>query len=520
MASVFYTDFGSPDAAMEYCRAHENTHLIIPEGDYEITSPPAVEAMEHVIRGDWGSNPQRVMFNRNYVYARGMDLSGQKGTVIEAYGARFMVKGFMEVVTVADCENVTIGGLTIDHVRKPYSYGKVTKCSGSEIEITLDKSCRVEKGTPVALRYIFYDPETQKHIRFRLSDIRVADAYHISAKSEDPVREGMEFYTVHTFHSRPAILLERSKNIRLSDVTIHSMCGMGIVGNRCEDIDIERLHVIPSRGQHFSTNTDATHFTACKGRLRIADSEFEAQGDDFTNIHAYYQQVVGQVGENTYLIQEKTPDGTHTQTPDYPDVGDVLELTDFSTLGCLGRRRVIGCEMLYDKYMAKVTLDAPLPATDGLLLSDITRLPYVEIEGCTSKSHFARGVLLKTRGARVRGNTFTETQGPAIECAAEARWQEGVCPADIEICGNNIYGCATKFGKASGIVVMADCDTPTGQSIFNIKIEDNTILCPESAHGIYCRNVDGLTVSGNRISAKAQEIVIEDCSNVKTDAFV
>ena len=131
MAEICLTEFRSGSDtetfahAAEFCRTHPGTTLTIPAGTYVITDPLARAAMEHVMKGDWGSNPQRVMFNPHYAYACGFDLSGARDVTVSAYGAVMMIDGFMEPVTIAGCENVELCGLTVDHVRKPFSEGKV-----------------------------------------------------------------------------------------------------------------------------------------------------------------------------------------------------------------------------------------------------------------------------------------------------------------------------------------------------------------------------------------------------------
>ncbi|MGN1346456.1 MAG: right-handed parallel beta-helix repeat-containing protein, partial [Eubacteriales bacterium] len=337
--------------------------------------------------------------------------------------------------------------------------------------------------------------------------------------SEDAFREGVLFYTVHTFHARPAILIENARNIRLIGTTIHSQPGMGIVGNRSEDVVLRDLSVVPSEGHHWSTNTDATHFTSMKGLLRFENCTFEGQGDDFTNIHSYYQAIVSRGEGNTYCIQEKTPDGTHAQTLDYPDIGDTLELTNRKTLQTIDHYTVCDCVPMPEKWMCEVTLDHPLPEnTEDFVVSDITRLPHVEIVNCNASRHFARSILLKNRSALVENNTFREIMGPAIVAAAEAWWYEGVCPANIVIRGNHIVNCAETWGEAGGIVVKADADAAEGCSIYNITIENNVIECKNGKPGIFVRNTSGLTIRNNKIITTGKYTMhLENCDYVKLE---
>ena len=518
------TDMETFAAAMKYCRAHPGTTLLVPPGTYHLTGELAKSAMHSVLTGAWGDNPQRTMFNPQYQYDSGISFDGQQGTRVIANGAILLVEGFMEPVSLVNCSDIQLCGFTIDHLRKPYSRGRVTQLQPADADgkrecvIEFDQECPIHEKTSIRLRYVFCDAEAERNIYAGICSYTFMDAHHIRATLDkaDAMHDGVLFYTAHTYHSRPGILIENAKNIRLTDITIHSQPGMGIVGNRSEDVVISGLRVIPSEGHHMSTNTDATHFTAMKGLLRFENCIFDGQGDDFTNVHSYYQAIINREDECTCIMQEKTPDGTHAQSLDYPDIGDTLELTNRNTLQTVGHYTVVDCVPLHDEWKCKVTLDRPLPTdTQDLVLSDITRLPRVELVNCIATRHFARSILLKNRDALVEGCTFRDVMGPAIVAAAEAWWYEGVCPANITIRGNKIYNCAETWGEACGIVIKADADRAEGCSIYNITIEDNEIECANGKPGIFIRNTDGVIIRNNIIRTSAEHPVhIESCKNV------
>jgi hypothetical protein len=284
---------------------------------------------------------------------------------------------------------------------------------------------------------------------------------------------------------------------------------MGIVGNRSEDILLSGVRVVPSHGHHWSTNTDATHFTSIKGLLRYENCVFEGQGDDSANVHAYYQDLEKIEDPRTCFLKEKTPDGTHAQTLDYPDAGDVLELTDKNTLRVIDRYTVLSCTPFPSEWQCKVTLDHDLPAdTRGLVFADVTRLPRLEILNCRASLHFARGLLIKSRGALIEGNTFSDIPIAGIEGAAESYWYEGVSPSDLVIRNNRIENCGC------GILIKADCPDPKELCIKNIVIEDNVINCPGARYGIYLRNVDGAVLSRNQVIVKDSPVFFENCANI------
>lgn len=494
--------------------------LVIEPGEYIITGSRAREAQDAVMNGRYGGNPQGVMFNPKYEYDIGLDLNGLSDCVISAYGAKFIIDGFMEPICIQNCENVELCGLTIDHKRKPFSRGYVTECVSTEeanvynVKVELDADCPISEKTPMTLRYTWCDPTNGENKNGSIISYEYIDSHHFSAKVRCVgLCVGDEFTTVHTFHSRPGIHIEGSRNVTLTDVTVHSQPGMGVVGNRSENVTLKRLWVVPSCGYHWSTNTDATHFTAMTGKLRLEDCVFEYQGDDFTNVHGYYQEVTERLSDTEFYMQEKTPDGTHTQTLDYPDIGDILELTRKSDLKVLDTYKVTSVTPYPNEWRCKVSVDHPLPeSTDGLVLADETKLPFVEIIGCTASSHFARGALVKTHGAVIERNTLRDIHGPAIVAASEAWWYEGVSPRNITIRGNRITNCARFWGEAAGIVVKSDCDNPTCNNITNVIIEDNIIDAPHAEHGIFVRGVDGLRIDGNITKTHGEGIVLENCT--------
>ncbi len=509
-------DYETFSAVMEYLKENKNSTITIEPDTYYISTETARKAQKAVMNGDFGVNPEKKMFNPQYEYSKGISFDRQKGSTVIAYGVTLMIDGFMEPISITDCEDVEIQGLTIDHVRKPYSKGIVEAISEQDengickYRVRLANSCPITSGTPINLRHAFFNKNDDNVIRVKGKAAFINEhEINIFMPKRTDIRVGTEYYTIHTYHSRPAILIERCKNIKLKDITIHSQPGMGIVGNRCENILLSGLSVIPSAGDRWSTNTDATHFTSMKGTLRYENCRFEGQGDDSVNVHTYYHAITEKLSDFECIIQEKTPTGTHAQTLDYPDKGDILELTDIKTLQAVDKFKVIEVYPDHKNRCCRITLNKSLPQkTDELVFSDITRLPRLEIVNCYAEKHFARGLLIKCRDAIIEGNTIKNVPLAGIEAAAESYWYEGVTPANITIRRNRVINCGM------GILIKSDCEDPKGQSIFNITLEDNIIDCPEAEYGIFAKNVDGLTVKRNKIAVKGRDIECSDCTNV------
>lgn len=514
-------------SAMAYLREHPGTTLVVEPRVYEITTPLARRTMEDVLGGVYGNNPESAMFSPNFAYSRGISLEGQSGTTLSAYGATLMVDGFMEPLTLLNCENVTVQGLTIDHKRKPYSMGTIsdlrwrsrTDGTGSFI-VTFRDEYPTCKSTPMP-RYVAYDPYANRQVHY--GEYRVTRReylgdnrwkFHFQNLRHD--LSGMEFYVWHTFHYRPAILIENAVNTVLENVTIHSQPGMGIVAHRSTDIRISGLRIVPSSGSHMSTNTDATHFTSCKGLVRVENSVFEGQGDDSINIHTFYHSIEQCDGCACTTVL-RAPTGTHSQTADYPDVGDVLELTDMRSLSSVDTYRVLSREPSDSPWKSRLILDKPLPDDcENLAFANATHTPRLEFVGNFCRSHIARSVLVKIKDALIEDNTITDVVGTGIYVAAEAWWFEGLCTTEnIEIRRNRIVRCG-RMGTAArprgcaGICVTIDAESPAIPTHKNMIIEDNIIDCPDSPHGVYVSNAVNAVVRRNRIVCAAEPEVVED----------
>ena len=514
------------ERAMEYLRLNPDTELYVEPRVYEIGTELSRRTMEDVLCGAYGENPEGIMFSPDFAYSEGVSLEGQRGSIIHAQGATLLIDGFMEPLTLKNCENITVCGLTIDHKRKPYSMGRIVAQEWSD-KAAGNGSLIVEFGAEYPMnekipmpRYALYDVYANRLVHY--DEYRMVGREYLGENRFRILVEGMHFdavgmdFTVwHTFHYRPAILIENAVNTVLKNVTINSQPGMGIVAHRSRDIYINGLRVVPSVGAHLSTNTDATHFTSCKGTVRIENSVFDGQGDDSVNIHTFYH-TVERTGEKTCMTHLQSPTRTHSQTADYPDEGDVLELTDMNSLRVAEIYRVKSCKRGNTLWESELILDKALPEDcTGMAFANATQSARLEFVNNFCRSHLARSILVKTKQALVEGNTVMDVVGTGIYVAAEAWWYEGICTTeDIVIRRNRVLHCgrtdngARKRGSG-GICVTIDAPRPDQATHRHVVIEDNDIDCPDAPHGIYVSNCKEAVVNRNRVVSADESVVIE-----------
>ena len=527
------TDFPGTDdrerfaVALAKAKEHPGSTLLVPPGVYRITTDLARQTMNNAISGRYGDNPEDAMFSPDFPFSVGISLSGHEGTTLQAYGARLMVEGFMEVLSLDHCRGVTVRGLTIDHVRKPYSRGVIESYDVEDaaartgsILVRFDTGFPVDEHT-IMPRMCAYDFRTH---RFNL-DMKLTGRQYLGCQRyrltmrnmPDTDLTGQVFCIWHSFHFRPAILIEEARGVTLEDVTIHSQPGMGIVGHRSENILLERLRVVPSHGEHMSTNTDATHFTSCKGNLTFHDCAFEGHGDDATNVHTFYHDVEP-LGGCAYRGSVGVK--THSLTLDYPDPGDEMELVDKASLTLRGTYRVKAVQPDTSGRFYLAELDAPLPPDAGetCYLANVTRVPRLRFLRCTAENHWARSVLIKTRHALVEDCTFRGSALQAIHVAAEGWWHEGVACADVTIRRNRFVNCGISgHAEVGGVRIEMAVDHPAGTPQRHIVLEDNLFDLPGTRHAVSISHAADVTLRGNIYLHSDDPVEIVACEDVRME---
>lgn len=509
--------------AMDYCRSHRGTTLFFAPGVYDFHDDKAWDLMDGILNGRVKGNPQDSIFRPYYPYSKGLDFNGTRDITVEAAGAVLLCDGWMEPVSLNNCENIRINGLTIDYKRKPNSEGEIVEVQPDFFIARIDSAYPVSAVMPLC-RMHFWDAQAHrllpKEVYFAKYELVEPQTLKIKVKL-DPGMKGNRIMIAHTFHFRPAILMLEAKNIRLDNVTIHSQPGMGIVGHRSEDICLSGLRIVPNAGCIMSTNTDATHFTSCKGLIRYVNCQFQGHGDDAANIHNYYLSIQKPAQGKGYDLILKDADW-HAQVLDYPDKGDTLELVSSTTLAVVGKYVVKSRENHPEERRTQVVLNRELPEDFGnYYLINITRLPRVEITGCSLTGNRARGFLIKTRNVLIENNLICETTGTGIHVGAEGSWHEGPASADVTIRNNRILRCGFGAGTQNGacaIAVNVGAPDETAAGLHrNIRIENNIIEGEQSDRGIYISGASGVIVRFNEISGCAEPVKVEHSESVQID---
>ncbi|MDE5646432.1 MAG: hypothetical protein K2I57_01200, partial [Muribaculaceae bacterium] len=442
-------DMAALKKAVEYCRSHPGTTLVMEPGVYDIEDDLARKIEREAIGGTYGERVQSTLFKPGAPYVKALDLTGCKDVTVSAQGATLCMKGWYEVVTIDNASGVTVDGLSITYNRPPNTVGRVIASDDKSFDMLIDPSKYTYIDSIVTGRVHFYD-----HVRNRLytggvsakelvnpSTIRIHSTRHPAVGDYCILRHGG--------HYRPAVMIKESKGVTLSNVKIHGQPGMGVVGHRSSDIMIDNLQVVPEPGSVISTNTDATHFTSCSGDLTIQNSKFRGQGDDCTNIHNYYYRIYPRDERNVEIRIENAD--LHAQSLDYPEVGDSMIVIDRRNMAEAGRFKVCEVKTSEADWQVVIGLDRPLGDIDleHMVMTNLTRFPRVKILNNTVNSHLARAFLVKAPNVTIARNSIIGSCETAIKLGAELGWNESGPAYNVLVEDNYISGCGYNGGAAT-----------------------------------------------------------------------
>lgn len=502
--------------ALNECRNNPGSTLTIPPGEYIYRNKKAMEFEYNAINGKYGEDVQGYFFKPKGEYVIALDLDNFKDITINAEDVTLVQEGWYEAVSITNATNVKIKGLKLTHKRPPFTMGEIVNSTADYFEMKIDADKYPYLTDEITGRVHYYDTERNRvYTGSRIDKKILLDRETIRIYTKLNPKTGHLCILRHCAHNRAGILIKESSNIILEDITINSQPGMGIVGHRSKDIVMRNLKVVPAVGTVSSTNTDATHFTSCKGKILFDACEFEGQGDDCTNIHNYYWTVYKE-SKNDVRISLENVD-LHALSLDYPDLGDTLILVSKVNLEPKEYYIVKGVQTSIEDWKVVVTLDKEIEFdVNDFYMTNLTRRPSVEIINNIVKSHLARAYLIKTGNVHLHGNHIQNSSGTAIQLGAEAGWRESGPVENIVIENNRISGCGYDRGRQKGTAISVEVNgvkAPSSKLNKNIVIQNN-IIDASGDVAIYVSYTKGVNVTNNEITGSKNAVSIENSESV------
>jgi len=472
------------------------------------------------------------------------DLSG---FVLEGDGAEIINNPYNPFLVINNCDDVTMRGFVFDCDPLGFTQGDIVKVEPAQGEIWV----KVHDGyaNPVKLskalgkqawnRVGFTIEANQRKLKRGPIDfvesITEADPdenlLHVKLKADtfSHIQKGDRFVIGLLYGgSGPTIHVTASANTRLEDYTIHSAkFGMNhVFTNNRGRVHVKgaRITFRPGSGNLVTSIKDGFHVKHNAIGPIIEDCLLEGMMDDSINISVCPYWVVKELGENRYLITA-TPREGDTLMAFTPHPGTVTH--GLKVVSVEPQETPAGYPRHH--HFSVITLDKPIPDL-GLFQGRNTfpggpeKLPFTGLYNidASGKDYIIRnnrflaqrrhGVLARTTGGLIEGNTFDGVGGCGIELANEiGSFYEGPFPGQTVIRNNTfrntVWNC---------IQVRANGNNAWAR---DITIKDNTFIgWPGSA--IRLTDIDGGIIEGNRIKSGAGEasasipIVVKNSKNL------
>jgi hypothetical protein len=446
-------------------------------------------------------------------------------------------------------QNVTLVGFAMDYEIPPFTQGTITEVDQEGLFVALDPGMpRLNRpeylpSNAVAAFGMVFSPDAS-HPRLKRNTpnffLTVPDPVH-SNPGENRWRladasAATDGFTTYAEVGDRYVQLARNgigyglyffggANITIDGVTIYAAPDVATLwGGNSGTVTINDLQILPSPNpvapgvyRDISTDADGVHFSQNWARPTIKNSYFQGLADDGINIFSAGSTIAPTGSSDTMFSLSSYYEGLI-------NVGDQLQFVIPSTGGIRGRAAV--SDITPGSAGVEVTLSSAVP---GLAATDVVFDLSADGANAVIKDNiFAasreRGIVCKSPGARISGNSFTDinVQGIALSSILVDGDYEGPNPTNVTISGNSFVGGDANQNGYGQIYI----DTPEsnyGNSKFretsNITISNNSFTPSQSqgapvpvyiysAKNIYLDHDQVIDSSGNKTGLKLGSTVI------------
>lgn len=313
----------------------------------------------------------------------------------------------------------------------------------------------------------------------------------------------------------PGIFLSHNRNTSLKNINVHYAEGMGLLAQMSENIFLDKFSVClrgKSDPRYFTTQADATHFSACKGVIDSRNGLYEAMMDDAINVHGTYLKIVKRVNDNTVLARYMHPQAYGFE---WGMAGDQVQFVNASTMELIdtmnkiatiqpaGQKEIAGAKEFEITF--ETPLDPMIQDTATFGIENLEWTPEVVFDNNIIRNNRARGTLFSTpKKTVVQNNLFDHTSGSAILLAGDCNgWFETGACKDILIANNRFINSLTMLFQFTNAIISIYPEIPNlpAQKKFfhrGIVIKDNYFETFD-APLLYAKSVDSLVFEGNTI---------------------
>ena len=471
-------------------------------------------------------------------------LQGLRDVEIIAHGVELICTQTTRAITIQDCHNLTIRGLTIDYYPLPFTQGRIVDRADDFSSFTFEiihgyPTDGIAQGGKVEV----FDVNTESlrtHTYYGATTKPLAgDRYRVTKPPQfckdlgDMEPRVGDIVIVAANHAPDgsiphAVYMQDSGNLLLEDVTLYAANVFGFLEVGCDASVYRRCVVdrrpladdLKPRGHRRlrSLNADAFHAKSARVGPQYLHCTARHQGDDAFAVNGHYHLVTATDGPTLRVLGKR--DGGIELRP-----GDPVELVTYQGLR-LPDATILAIEpdgrinegekaflqrqqmhapmknnqnMLNDAY--RVTLDRPVDIAIGGVIGAMSRMGNgFRIQRCTLGDNRSRGILVKASHGVIADNTITGTWGEAIKVAPEWWWLEAGSSVDVRIENNTIRD--TRGVAIAVYALGGNGEVAPAGAHRDIAISGNRIAhAPPPA--VYVTSTRGLTIEDNDIDTHA-----------------
>lgn len=503
-----------------------NVRIILPKGRYDF-HPEGAQDKEMFISNHDQDNPKRV----------GIFLHDMENLTFDGQGSELVFHGRMLPITLVKTKGCKLMNFSIDFANPHISQVKILENDMKKGEITYEVAPWVEytirdgnfvaKGEGwehIPSSGIAFEDET-KRLVYRTSDIAVGtrnvkeigERRIVAPWKNERLVPGTVVAMRGYGRPTPGIFLCYGKNTTFENIQVHYAEGMGLLAQMSENITLEKFSVC-LRGKddprYFTTQADATHFSACKGTIRSVGGLYEGMMDDAINVHGTYLKIKEQMNDKALLCEYMHP---QTYGFAWGAAGQKIRFIDAKTMEIVG-------DSIYEVFYIQ-PIDKPLYEHGAKLFAlyflkplnitfdkdrsygveNLDQTPEVYFADNTIRNNRARGSLFSTpRKTVIENNLFDHTSGSAILLCGDCNgWYETGACSDVLIRNNRFVNSLTNMFQFTNAVISIYPEIPdlkNQKKYFHshIVIEDNTFETFDEPI-LYAKSVDGLIFRHNTI---------------------
>ena len=348
----------------------------------------------------------------------------------------------------------------------------------------------------------------------------------------------------------PGIFLDNCHNTYINKVNVHYAEGMGLLAQRCSDIELRHFNVClrdDNDLRYFTTQADATHFSQCKGLIRSEHGLYEAMMDDAINVHGIYLKVHERIDDYTIRCRYE-----HDQAWgfNWGDSGDSVSFIKSKTMEIIEHRNIIktiigqqiddnGQRTPSTSGMKEFVISFEMPLPEELVtdidfgIENLSWTPEVIFRHNIVRNNRARGALFSSPMKTIcEKNIFDHTSGTAILLCGDCNgWYESGAVRNLMIRKNTFINALTNMFQFTNAVIsiypeIPDLERQTkffhGGKKDAIIIERNHFITFDKPL-LYAKSVDGLIFRKNKVTRNndyipfhwnQEEILLEKTQNI------